>query len=88
MTARGPFECRVDGVVHLPASGLPKPAGQIHAAWLRQIRHQPDQYLIGQGRAASRAARDASMGDGSASIVTIRSSAQEPLADISANNRS
>ena len=49
MTARGPFECRVDGVVHLPASGLPKPAGQIHAAWLRQIRHQPDQYLIGQG---------------------------------------
>ena len=34
MTARGPFECRVDGVVHPPASGLPKPAGQIHAAWL------------------------------------------------------
>ena len=48
MTARGPFECRVDGVIHLAPSGLPKPAGQIHAAWLRQIRHQPDQYLIGQ----------------------------------------
>lgn len=46
MAARRAFECRIDGIVDLPASGSPELAGELPAARLCHVGHQADQDLV------------------------------------------